>query len=114
MLTQLPRKRIGTIERSTKETSIKVSVNIDGTGRADVNTGLGFLDHMIGQLSKHGRFDIQLVCKGDLYIDDHHTTEDCGLALGEAFDMALGRGACVCVCGMHIQSIYLVYIYTRI
>lgn len=66
-------------------------MELDGQGKADVKTGLGFLDHMIGQLAKHGRFNIALECKGDLHIDDHHTTEDCGLALGEAFDRALGK-----------------------
>lgn len=87
------RERIGTVSRATKETEIKVAVRLDGTGVSDVHTGLGFLDHMISQLSKHGRFDISLHCKGDLHIDDHHTTEDCGLALGEAFDQALGGRA---------------------
>jgi imidazoleglycerol phosphate dehydratase HisB len=66
-------------------------VDLDGEGKAEVDTGLGFLDHMISQLAKHGRFNIALVCKGDLHIDDHHTTEDSGLALGEAFDKALGK-----------------------
>ena len=82
--------RIGTVTRATKETSISATVNLDGEGTADVSTGLGFLDHMFSQLAKHGRFDITLKCKGDLHIDDHHTAEDCGLALGEAFDKALG------------------------
>lgn len=83
--------RIGKINRATKETSIDCTINLDGTGISSVSTGIGFLDHMISQLSKHGRIDINLNCKGDLYIDDHHTTEDCGLALGEAFDLALGQ-----------------------
>ena len=82
--------RIGTVSRATKETSISATVNLDGEGKADVSTGLGFLDHMFSQLAKHGRFDITLHCKGDLHIDDHHTAEDSGLALGEAFDRALG------------------------
>jgi imidazoleglycerol phosphate dehydratase HisB len=79
------------VSRATKETSISATVDLDGQGRADVSTGLGFLDHMISQLAKHGRFDIALHCQGDLHIDDHHTAEDCALALGEAFDKALGR-----------------------
>lgn len=78
--------RMGSVSRATKETSISCSVNLDGEGYSQVSTGLGFLDHMIQQLSKHGRIDISMECKGDLYIDDHHTSEDCGLALGEAFD----------------------------
>lgn len=82
--------RIGSVSRSTKETSISATVNLDGSGKANVHTGIGFLDHMISQLAKHGRFDITLNCEGDLHIDDHHTAEDCGLALGEAFDKALG------------------------
>ena len=84
-------RRIGIVSRTTKETSINVSVDLDGSGKCDVVTGIGFLDHMIGQLSKHGRFDISLKCVGDLHIDDHHTAEDCALALGEAFDLALGK-----------------------
>jgi HAD superfamily hydrolase (TIGR01548 family) len=82
--------RIGTVTKATKETSISATVNLDGEGTADISTGLGFLDHMFSQLAKHGRFDITLKCTGDLHIDDHHTAEDCGLALGEAFDKALG------------------------
>lgn len=83
--------RVGRVNRDTKETKISVSVDLDGTGKSNISTGLGFLDHMFSQLSKHGRFDINLVCKGDLHIDDHHTAEDCALALGEAFDQALGK-----------------------
>lgn len=82
--------RQGTVERKTKETSIQVTVNLDGTGSSDVSTGIGFLDHMIDALSKHSRVDINARCKGDLWIDDHHTAEDVGIALGEAFDIALG------------------------
>jgi imidazoleglycerol-phosphate dehydratase len=84
-------RRVGTVSRATKETSISATVDLDGEGKADVSTGLGFLDHMVGQLAKHGRFDIALQCRGDLHIDDHHTAEDCALALGEAFDRALGK-----------------------
>lgn len=83
--------RVGSVSRSTKETQITCSVELDGEGNADVNTGIGFLDHMISQLAKHGRFNILLKCNGDLHIDDHHTTEDSGLALGEAFDKAMGK-----------------------
>jgi imidazoleglycerol phosphate dehydratase HisB len=82
--------RVGEETRETKETFISVRVNLDGTGVADVHTGIGFLDHMLSALAKHSRFDITIRCKGDLHIDDHHTTEDVGLALGTAFDRALG------------------------
>lgn len=84
-------ERKGNVSRVTKETSISATVFLDGTGVCDVSTGLGFLDHMICQLSKHGRFDISLHCVGDVHIDDHHSAEDCALALGEAFDLALGK-----------------------
>eukprot|EP00640_Fibrocapsa_japonica_P001073 CAMPEP_0113936656 /NCGR_PEP_ID=MMETSP1339-20121228/3505_1 /TAXON_ID=94617 /ORGANISM="Fibrocapsa japonica" /LENGTH=502 /DNA_ID=CAMNT_0000939187 /DNA_START=111 /DNA_END=1619 /DNA_ORIENTATION=+ /assembly_acc=CAM_ASM_000762 len=83
--------RVATVERKTSETDISVSINLDGTGKGELSTGLGFLDHMLGALAKHGGLDISLHCKGDLHIDDHHTAEDCALALGEAFDKALGK-----------------------
>jgi imidazoleglycerol-phosphate dehydratase len=83
--------REGTVNRKTKETQIDVRVLLDGKGESDINTGIGFLDHMFSQLAKHGRFDISLKCEGDIHIDDHHTAEDCALALGEAFDIALGK-----------------------
>ena len=82
--------RTGTIERKTNETDITVSVAIDGAGFYDVSTGIGFLDHMIEQLSKHALMDITLKAKGDLHIDGHHTTEDVGIALGQAIKAALG------------------------
>eukprot|EP00638_Chattonella_subsalsa_P015420 CAMPEP_0117849442 /NCGR_PEP_ID=MMETSP0949-20121206/21101_1 /TAXON_ID=44440 /ORGANISM="Chattonella subsalsa, Strain CCMP2191" /LENGTH=469 /DNA_ID=CAMNT_0005696659 /DNA_START=38 /DNA_END=1447 /DNA_ORIENTATION=+ len=91
--------RTATSERNTKETQIKCSINLDGTGKADVDTGLGFLDHMLTALSKFSRFDIDLHCKGDLHIDDHHTAEDCALTLGEAFDKALGARMGIARCG---------------
>ena len=84
-------KRIGSVSRVTKETRVDVRVDLDGSGKYSIVTGIGFLDHMFAQLSKHGRFDISLSCVGDLHIDDHHTAEDCALALGEAFDLALGK-----------------------
>lgn len=116
------RQRTGSIKRKTKETSIEADFLLDGKGESTAETGVGFLNHMVQQLSKHGSFDIRLVCKGDLHIDDHHTVEgmvpnccrpppytsvnatmtnsdirdvspltDCAIALGEAFDMALGE-----------------------
>lgn len=83
--------RIGSIERATSETSVSVEVNLDGTGVADVQTGIGFLDHLLTALSRHSRIDLTLRCTGDLEIDDHHTAEDCALALGGAIGRALGE-----------------------
>ena len=85
--------RTATVERKTKETSIKATVNLDGTGRYQVATGIGFLDHMLEQLSRHSLVDIALEAKGDLHIDYHHTTEDTGIVIGEAISKALGDRA---------------------
>ncbi len=85
--------RIGRVERNTKETQISVAVNLDGDGSYDVSTGIGFLDHMLEQLSRHSLIDLTLAAKGDLHIDFHHTTEDSALALGEAISQALGDRA---------------------
>lgn len=85
------RGRTGQVERTTKETSIAVTVDLDGSGRYDVSTGIGFLDHMLEQLSRHSLIDITVRAKGDLHIDYHHTTEDTGIALGEAVSKALGE-----------------------
>ena len=78
------------VNRKTKETEIKVDVLLNGTGKSQINTGIGFLDHMIEQISKHSLIDINIHAKGDLHVDYHHTTEDSALALGEAFSKALG------------------------
>jgi len=82
--------RKGKVERKTKETSIKVIVDLDGTGKYKVSTGIGFLDHMLEQLSRHSLIDLEVEAKGDLHIDFHHTTEDTGIAIGEAVAKALG------------------------
>ena len=82
--------RKGSIKRETKETSINVEVNLDGTGKSNISTGIGFLDHMMEQIAKHSLIDINLEAKGDLHIDLHHTTEDSGIAFGEALKKALG------------------------
>ena len=82
--------RKASIHRKTKETDISATVNLDGKGKARVKTGLPFLDHMIESFAKHGLFDIDLNAKGDLHIDSHHTNEDVGITLGEAFNKALG------------------------
>ena len=81
--------RSATIQRKTKETNISVTLQIDGSGKYSVSTGIGFLDHMMELFARHGMFDIQLQCKGDLRVDDHHTTEDVAIALGQAFGKAL-------------------------
>ena len=83
-------KRQASIERSTKETKVKASVDLDGSGTSDIATGIGFLDHMLQQLARHSLIDIELRAKGDLHIDFHHTTEDCGIVLGQAVAKALG------------------------
>lgn len=78
------------IDRNTKETSISLSLNLDGSGKSDVRTGCGFLDHMLTLLAAHGRFDLTVTCKGDVEVDDHHTVEDIGICLGQALERALG------------------------
>jgi imidazoleglycerol-phosphate dehydratase len=85
--------RISSMTRTTNETQISVSVNLDGTGKSDISTKVGFLDHMLDQLARHSKIDITLACKGDLHIDDHHTVEDCGIALGQALAQAWGDKA---------------------
>jgi imidazoleglycerol-phosphate dehydratase len=82
--------REAAVSRKTKETDIEVKVNLDGSGAYDVSTGIGFLDHMLEQLSRHSLIDVTVRAKGDLHIDFHHTTEDVGIALGQAVDKALG------------------------
>ena len=80
-----------THQRKTKETNIEISLNLEGTGESEINTGLGFFDHMLEQIARHGQLDLFVKCKGDLHIDEHHTIEDTGIALGEAFAKALGN-----------------------
>ena len=88
--------RTARIERKTAETDIKLQINLDGRGESQINTGCGFLDHMLTLFAKHGRFDLELFCKGDTYVDDHHTVEDVGIALGQAFTQALGNKKGIC------------------
>lgn len=85
--------RTATLERNTAETRVSVSLTLDGTGQCTVSTGLPFLDHMVHAFARHGRLDLELGCKGDLEVDDHHSVEDCALALGAAVDRALGDRA---------------------
>ena len=82
--------RKASVERKTKETEISATVGLDGAGTANIDTGIGFFDHMVDQIARHGLIDIDLRAKGDLHIDDHHTVEDCGIVLGKAVAEALG------------------------
>ncbi len=83
-------ERIATVSRDTSETQITATINLDGEGRLHAETGVGFLDHMLDQIARHGLIDIELSAHGDLHIDDHHTVEDIGITLGQAFDKAIG------------------------
>src|ERR1700735_5233238 len=85
-----PTHRAASVTRNTTETRISVSLDLDGTGKYSVSTGIGFLDHMLEQLSRHSLIDLTVKAEGDLHIDFHHTTEDTGIAIGEAFNKALG------------------------
>ena len=88
--------RNATIRRETAETKIALTLNLDGSGKSSLDTGCGFLDHMLTLFAAHGRFDLTVSCTGDTYVDDHHTVEDIGIALGQAFAQAVGdkRGLC--------------------
>ena len=83
--------RTAGINRKTNETDIRLSLNLDGTGVSEIDSGVGFLDHMLTLFARHGRFDLTLKCDGDTYVDDHHSVEDIGIALGQAFTAALGE-----------------------
>jgi len=83
--------RTAKIERKTKETDITLEMDLDGSGQSNIETGIGFLDHMLTALSKHSHIDLTLRCRGDLEIDDHHTAEDCGIAIGQALAQCLGE-----------------------
>ena len=88
-----PQQRIAEIHRKTKETDVRVVLNLDGNGQSQVSTGLPFLDHMLDLFARHGLFDLEVVCKGDLEIDDHHSVEDIAITLGQALTQALGDKA---------------------
>jgi len=90
MTNSSPTRRAASVTRNTTETKISVSLDLDGTGKYSVSTGIGFLDHMLEQLSRHSLIDLTVKAEGDLHIDFHHTTEDTGIAIGEAFKKALG------------------------
>ena len=88
--------RNATINRKTAETDIQLTLELDGTGKSTIDTGCGFLDHMLTLFAKHGRFDLTVTCKGDTQVDDHHTVEDIGIALGQAFKQAVGDKKGIC------------------
>ena len=83
--------RTAAVERITRETAINVTLTLEGSGKAEVSTGIGFLDHLLQTLARHARFDLTLACKGDLQVDDHHSAEDSAVGLGDALDRALGE-----------------------
>src|SRR5260370_40303152 len=83
--------RTATVTRATRETSITVTLDLEGSGRGDARTGIGFLDHLLAAFARHARFDLALTCEGDLAGDDHHTAEACARAIGQALDRALGE-----------------------
>lgn len=83
--------RIAERRRATRETEVSVKINLDGSGAANISTGIGFFDHMLEQLARHGLFDLEISCRGDLHVDNHHTVEDVAIALGQAFLEALGE-----------------------
>ena len=89
-MSSAPAPRVATVARKTKETEIAVSVDLDGSGRSEISTGIGFLDHMLEQLSRHSLIDLTVKAEGDLHIDSHHTTEDTGIVIGQALSQALG------------------------
>lgn len=83
--------RTATVRRETRESRVEIALNLDGSGRGDISTGIGFLDHMLDSLARHARFDLTIRAEGDLHVDQHHTAEDVGITLGQALDRALGE-----------------------
>ncbi len=83
-------ERVAEIQRTTRETTIRLKLSLDGAGRSEISSGVGFLDHMLDLFAKHGGFDLEVHCRGDLHIDDHHSAEDIGIVLGQALEAALG------------------------
>ncbi|HJB07590.1 MAG TPA: imidazoleglycerol-phosphate dehydratase HisB [Candidatus Enterocloster faecavium] len=95
-------ERLATIHRVTKETDISLTLNLDGSGKASIETGIGFFDHMLGSFARHGFFDLDLKVQGDLQVDTHHTVEDVGIVLGQAILQAAGDKAGICRFGSQI------------
>ena len=93
-------ERTASVKRTTKETDIEIILNLDGTGKTDIQTGIGFFDHMLDGFARHGLFDLTVRAKGDLEVDCHHTVEDTGIVLGTAIIQALGDKAGICVMGI--------------
>jgi imidazoleglycerol-phosphate dehydratase len=87
----MPQPRTGHVRRETRESRVEVTLNLDGSGRGDIATGIGFLDHMLDSFARHSRFDLTVRAEGDLHVDQHHTTEDVGITLGQTLDQALGE-----------------------
>ena len=100
--------RISTIHRKTRETDITLSINIDGTGQSKIDTGIGFLDHMLNHIAVHGLFDLTIEAVGDLHVDEHHTVEDIALVLGQAFADALGDKKGIVRLSMNGSSVYVI------
>ncbi len=96
--------RYAEIDRRTAETVISLKLNLDGRGESCISTGCGFLDHMLTLFARHGRFDLQLTCQGDTYVDDHHTVEDVGIVLGQGFSRALGTKKGICRYGDQVLA----------
>ena len=103
--------RESTVKRETAETKIELTLNLDGTGKSEISTGVGFLDHMLTLFAKHAGYDLSVKCVGDTYVDDHHSVEDIGIAMGQAFNEAVGNkagdddGMLPCVAKTHFQQI---------
>ncbi len=106
--------RVAEISRKTAETDVYVKLNLDGKGDCEISTGIGFLDHMLNLFGKHGRFDLVVKCVGDIEVDGHHTTEDIGIALGQAFKEALGEKRGICRYGSTILPMDEVLILTAV
>ena len=90
-MSTLSKPRVATVNRNTLETQIEVSLDLDGSGKASLDTGIPFLEHMLDQIARHGLIDISIKAEGDLHIDDHHTVEDLGITIGQAFSQAIGE-----------------------
>lgn len=95
-LPSAPAARIAEISRKTAETDISITINLDGTGKSEIHTGIGFFDHMLEQIARHGLIDLRVQCQGDLHIDGHHTVEDVGIAMGQAVAKAVGDKKGIC------------------